>query len=200
MVTTIQEERLRWVLPIIEKQVRLCDVAKVFPYGQRTLERWVTLYRQHGATGLVPKSTRPKTHPQETPMHTKEQVIALRKATKLCALKLAWRLAKEGVCLHERTVGKILKVEGLVRRYRTKRIKYKYLKAERQPGELVEIDVKHVPGAVAGLKYYQYTAIDCASRWRYLAIYEHESTWHAIRFLQEVRRHFPHPHPGREDR
>jgi transposase InsO family protein len=193
MSKTIQEERLRWVLPIAEKKVKLCDVAKVFPHGQRTLERWVALYKQHGQMGLVPKSTRPKTNPDETPIHTKEQVIALRKTTKLCALKLKWRLAKAGIGLHERTIGKILQVEGLVRKYRTKRVKYKYLKATRQPGDLVEIDVKYVPGPVAGHQYYQYTAIDCASRWRYLTIYEHESTWHAIRFLQEVRRYFPHP-------
>lgn len=192
MVKTIQEERLRWVLPIAEKQVKLCDVVKVFPHGQRTLERWVALYRVYGADGLVPKSTRPKTNPEETPIHTKERVIALRQATRLCALKLKWRLAKDGIRLHERTVGKILKAEGLVRKYRTKRVKYKYLKATRQPGDLVEIDVKYVPGPIAGRQYYQYTAIDCASRWRYLAIYENEGTWHSIRFLQEVRIHFPH--------
>jgi len=49
-----------------------------------------------------------------------------------------------------RTIGKILKKAGLVRKYRVKKIKYKYLRAEQQPGELVEIDVKHVPGKVAG--------------------------------------------------
>jgi hypothetical protein len=52
-----------------------------------------------------------------------------------------------------------LKQENLVRKYRIKKIKYKYIKAERQPGELVEIDVKNVPGTIAGRKYYQYTAI-----------------------------------------
>jgi len=28
-------------------------------------------------------------------------------------------------------------------------VKYKYLRAERRPGELVEIDVKYVPGFIA---------------------------------------------------
>ncbi len=35
-----------------------------------------------------------------------------------------------------------MKKEGLVRKYRVRKIKYKYIKAERLPGELVEIDVK----------------------------------------------------------
>lgn len=192
MTKTIQAERLRWVLPIIRQEVKLYGVAKVCPYSQRTLERWVALYRQHGESGLVPKSTRPKTHPGETPIHIKERVIALRKDTQLCAVKLKWRLAKQGTHLHERTVGKIIKAEGLARTYRVRKVKYKYIKATRQPGELIEIDVKYVPGPVSGHQYYQYTAIDCASRWRYLAVYEDESAWHSIQFLQAVMVRFPH--------
>lgn len=193
MAKTIQEERLRWVLPIIRGEVKLCDAARVCPHGKRTLERWVALYRRYGADELVPKSTQPKTNPGETPIHIKEQVIALRKETKLCAMKLKWRLAKSDVHLHERTVGKIIKAEGLVRKYHVRKIKYKYIKALRQPGELMEIDVKYVPGPIVGHQYYQYTAIDCASRWRYLAVYADESSLNSIQFLTEVMAAFPHP-------
>ncbi len=92
-----------------------------------------------------------------------------------------------------RTIGKILKKAKLVRKYRVKKIKYKYLRAERRPGELVEIDVKYVPGRVAGKRYYQYTAIDTASRWRYLKIYEEQSNFHSVRFLEEVIKRLSHP-------
>lgn len=193
MAQTIKEERLRWALPVAEGRITIGDVMKVFPYGKRTLERWLALYRQGGQAALEPKSTRPKTSPKETPIHVKEQVIALRKKTKVCALKLHWKLEKEGVSLHERAIGKILKAEGMVRRYRVKRVKYKYLKAALKPGELIEIDVKYVPGFVAGRAYFQYTAIDCASRWRYLRIFEEESTFHSVVFLQDVIERFPYP-------
>lgn len=183
---------MRWVLPIVRKEVRIKDAAKLCPYGKRSLERWVAAYRRSGEAGLEPKSTRPKTHPKETPIHIKERVIGLRRQTKLCALKLKWRLGKEGVILHERTVGKILKAEGLVRQYRVKRIKYKYIRARLKPGELLEIDVKYVPGIIAGVRYFQYTAIDCASRWRHLAAYDQQTNDHAIRFLSEVAARFPH--------
>jgi hypothetical protein len=52
MAKTIKEERLRWVLPIVDKEVKLKDVAAVFPYGKRTLERWVAVYKHDGAVGL----------------------------------------------------------------------------------------------------------------------------------------------------
>ena len=71
-------------------------------------------------------------------------------------------------------------------------MKYKYIRAERRPGELVEIDVKYVPGPVMGRRYFQYTAIDTSSRWRYLAIYDEQTSFHSIRFLMEVIKRFPH--------
>src|SRR3989344_4516263 len=111
MAQTIKEERLRWVLPIVRGEVKLTAAATVCPYGQRSLERWVAAYKRDGETGLEPQSTRPKTHPAETPIAVKEKVIALRKATKLCALKLKRRLDKGGIHLHERTIGKILNNE-----------------------------------------------------------------------------------------
>lgn len=193
MAKTVKEERLRWILLIVEGRASVTEIIKVFPYGQRTLERWLAAYRHGGEPALEPKSTRPKTSPRETPIRIKEAVIALRKKRKLCALKLHWRLAKQGIALHERTIGKIIKVEGLTRKYRTKKVKYKYLKAILKPGALVEIDVKHVPGAIAGKRYFQYTAIDVASRWRHLAVYKEETTQNALIFLKEVLTRFPYP-------
>lgn len=192
----IKEERLRWVLPIAAGRTSITEVMKVFPYGRRTLERWLQAYRRKGVKGLEPRSTRPKTSAGETPIVIKELVIALRKKKKVCALKLKWKLAKQGIHIHERTIGKILKAEGLVRKYRTKKTTYKYLRVAWKPGELMEIDVKHVPGRIAGQAYFQYTAIDCASRWRYLRIFDEESTHHTIVFLEDVIRRFAHPITG----
>ncbi|MCX6713976.1 MAG: integrase core domain-containing protein [Candidatus Vogelbacteria bacterium] len=162
MAKTIKEERVRWVLPIINKEVKLAEVAKVCPYSQRSLERWLAEYRKHGEAGLEPKSTEPKTQPKETAIKLKEEVVRLRKRTKLCALKLHWRLKKQGINLHPRTIGKILKKEGLVRKYRVKKIKYKYIKAERKPGELVE----------------------------HLEAYDEETNNHSVLFLQTVMKKF----------
>ena len=193
MPKNIVEERLRWVLPIVRKEIKLIDAAKVCPHGKRTLERWVSAYRRGGLAALAPQSTRPKSNPNETSIRIKERIIEIRKQTKKCAKKIHWQLDKEGIRIDARTVGKILNAEGLVRKYRVKRIKYKYIKAKRQPGELVEIDVKYVPGPLENRQYFQYTAIDTASRWRYMAIYDDQTTHHAIVFLKAVIKRFPHP-------
>jgi transposase InsO family protein len=185
-------ERYQWILPILEKRLTYNETLKVCPHSKRSLERWVSLYKKHGPEGLIPQSTAPKTQPNETPIRLKEEVITLRKQTGLCAKKLHWRLEKQGITIHERTVGKIIKKENLVRKYRVKKVKYKYLRAERQPGELLEMDVKYVPGAIAGLKYYQYTVIDTASRWRHLEVFDEQSTHHAIRMMEIVRTKFPY--------
>ena len=193
MPESVQEERLRWVLPIVRREVRLKDIVQICPHSRRSLLRWCAAYRKGGPGALIPRSTAPKTQPHETPIRIKEEVISLRKKTKLCAQKLHWRLKKKhGLVVPVSTIGKILKDEGLVRKYRTKRVKYKYLKAERRPGELIEIDVKYVPGPVLGRQFYQYTAIDTATKWRHLEIYEGQSTWNSIRFLQVVMKKFPH--------
>jgi transposase InsO family protein len=193
MAKTIKEERLRWVLPIARKEIKLVDAAKVCPYSQRSLDRWLAAYKNGGETALEPKSTSPKTSPKETPIHIKELVIVKRKRLKQCAQKLHWQLASEGAIVPVRTIGKILKQEGLTRKYHTRKIRYKYIRAERQPGELFEIDVKYVPGRVETKRYYQYTAIDTASRWRYLKIYEEQSNYYSIKFIEEVMKKFPHP-------
>jgi transposase InsO family protein len=192
MTKTIKEERLRWVLPVVKKEMKLVDVSKVCPHGKRSLERWVAAYKVGGEDALEPKSTEPKSQPNETPIRIKERVIEVRKKTKKCALKIHWQLQKEGIEIDERTVGKILKKEDLVRKYRVRKITYKYIRATRKPGELLEIDVKYVPGKIAGRRYFQYTAIDTASRWRYLLVYDEQTTDHSIKFLMEVINRFPH--------
>lgn len=193
MAKTIKEERLRWVLPIINKETKTVDSARVCPYGKRSLERWVAAYREHGEAGLEPKSTEPKTYRVETPIWLKERIIKIRKKTKKCAFKIHWQLEREGILINARTVGKILKKEELVRKYRVRKIKYKYIRAERKPGELMEIDVKYVPGKIASKRYYQYTAIDTAGRWRHMEVFEEQTTHHSIKFLEIVIDLFPYP-------
>lgn len=186
MPKTIKEERLRWIKPTYEKKIKLVDVARVCPHSQRTLERWLSSYKKYGEEGLEPKSTKPRTNPSETSIRIKERVIELRKDTKLCARKLNWKLKKEGINLHENTIHKYIKTEGLTRKYRVKKLKYKYIKVPLTKGELVEIDVKYVPDKIKGRKYYQFTAIDSASRWRYLKIYDNYSNANSIDFLEEL--------------
>ena len=190
MSKNIKEERYRWISPILDKEVSIVNLVKVCPYSESSLKRWLKAFRKGGIDALEPKSTQPKTSPQETPIWIKERVIELREETGLCAKKLHWRLAKQGLAVPVSTIGKILKDEGLTRKYRVKKIKYKYIKAERKPGELVEVDVKYVPGTVENKEYFQYTAVDTASRWRHLRILDEQSSFHSVEFLKDVLNRF----------
>ena len=192
MPKTPQEEKYRWIKPVLDKQMKLKDLISVCPFSERTIKYWLAFFRQRGLEGLIPKSTRPKSNPKETPIRIKERVLELRKEHDKCALKLHWSLEKEGVFIHARTIGKILKSEGLTRRYRTKKVIYKYIRSQLKPGELVEIDVKYVPQKLDGKQFYQFTAIDCSSRWRYLSIYETYDNFNSIEFLKEVIKRFPY--------
>jgi len=190
MAKNVKEERYRWLRPILEKEISIKNLVKVCPHSERSVKRWLTDFRLGGMEALEPKSTRPKTEPNETPIWIKERVIELRKKTNLCAKKLHWRLEKQGLSVPVSTIGKILKDEKLTRKYRVKKVKYRYIRAERKPGELVEIDVKYVPGNIQNKEYFQYTAIDTASRWRYLRIFEEQSSFHSVEFLKDVINHF----------
>jgi len=186
MPKTIKEERLRWILPIYNKEIKLIDAIKVCEYSQRSIERWLRAYRRYGDVGLEPKSTRPKSNSNETPIRIKERIIELRKKTRLCARKLKWKLIKENIGLHENTIQKIIKKEGLVRKYRIRKIKYKYIKVPLGKGELVEIDIKYVPKKIENTKHYQFTAIDCSTRWRYMKIYNNFGNGDSVNFLKKL--------------
>src|SRR5437879_13072444 len=60
------------------------------------------------------------------------------------------------------------------------------------PGRSVQLDVKFVPRVGrARQRFYQFTAIDEATRFRVLRIYDHNNTKTAIDFLRDVREHYP---------
>ena len=118
MSKNIKEERFRWISPIINKETTIVSLLNVCPYSESSIKRWLRAFREGGIEALEPKSTRPKTQPNETPIRIKERVIDIRKETGLCAKKLHWKLKKQGLIIPISTVGKILKDEGLVKKYR----------------------------------------------------------------------------------
>jgi transposase InsO family protein len=114
----------------------------------------------------------------------------LKKDNNKCALKIKWDLEEENINIPYQTVHKIIRREGLLRKYKIRKMKYKNIRLPLLPGELVEMDVKYVPDKIGNKQYYQYTAIDCASRWRCVKIYDQQANHHSILFLKEVMKRF----------
>lgn len=186
MPKSTKEEKFRWIKPILDKEISIKDMAKVCPFSERSLKYWLAAFNEFGITGLENKSRRPKTNPRETPIRIKERIIELRREKNECALKIQWDLEDEGIGIHFQTIQKIIKIEGLTRKYRTRKIHYNYVRIPLKKGELIEIDVKFVPDRIEGKRYYQFTAIDCASRWRYMQAYENADNASSIAFLKEL--------------
>ncbi len=66
------------------------------------------------------------------------------------------------------------------------------------PGERIQIDVKFVPSVclvneAKGQKFYQYTAIDEYSRWRFVEAFEEHSSYSSAQFVEHLVRSFPFP-------
>jgi len=186
MPNNTQEEKYRWIKPILDGDITIKSMVKVCPFSERSLKYWLSSYRKHGMSGLLNKSTRPKSHPNETSIRKKERIVEMRNKTKLRAQKLNYKLEKEGLIIGTRTIGKIIKNDNLVRKYRTRKLKYKYIRVPLSPGELVEIDIKYVPRKLGNKRYYQFTAIDCASRWRYLKISDDMGNGNAVKFIEKL--------------
>lgn len=186
MPKSTKEEKYRWIKPILDKEISIKNMSKVCPFSIRSLKNWLAVFRKSGMEGLANKSTRPKTNPNETPIRIKEHIIEIRKDKHQCAKKIMWDLEDEGLDVYFQTIQKIIKAEGLTRKYRSRKPKNDYSKKQWLAGEMVEIDVKWVPGRINGDRYYQFTAIDCSSRWRYLNAYPFQSNDYAVQFLKEL--------------
>ena len=187
MPKSTKEEKYRWIKPILDKEISIKDMADICPFSERSLKYWLTDYRKSGIIdGLEPKSTRPKTNPNETSIRIKERIIELRNDKNQCAKKICWDLEEENIYARCNTIGKIIKKEGLTRRYRTRKIHYNYIRIPLKRGEIVEIDVEFVPDRIDGHRYYQFTAIDCASLWWYMQAYDNIDNASVIAFLKEL--------------
>src|SRR3989344_3932274 len=135
MPTSTKEEKFRWIKPILDREISIKNMSKVCPFSERSLKYWLATFEQFGIDGLENKSRRPKSHPKETPIRVKERIIELRKDKKQCALKIMWDLQEEGINIHFQTIQKIIKIEGLTKKYRTRKKSIPYEAKQWQSGE-----------------------------------------------------------------
>jgi transposase len=187
------EERYRWISPILKGELSIKQLAKVCPFSTRTIKYWLFNYRRCGLAGLASKSRRPRSCPWETPKDIHDKVIQMKKDYHIGGKKIFWKLSKQGIKISEKTVNRILNKEGLVRRYRTKRKSGEIYQLEKFviPGQMVEIDVKYGIRLVKHRWWYQFTAKDKASRWRFLQGFQSQNNYWSLRFLERLLKKAP---------
>lgn len=149
---------------------------------------------------LADKSHRPHSHPnQHTPDELK-LISDMRRRNPHAGLVVFWvKLRQRGYSRSITGLYRILLKQGQMA-VKPKNPKYIPKPYEQMlfPGQRVQIDVKFVPaacvvGSAEGQKFYQYTAIDEYSRYRYIEAFDEHSTYSSTVFLEHMLKAFKFP-------
>ena len=172
--------------------------ARRYNVGRATIYRWKERY-DGTLQSLQDRSHRPHSHPNQ---HTEEEIKLIkdiRKRNKHTGLVVFWvKLRQKG---YKRSIPSLWRMLRKLELQPEKPPNPKYIpkpyEKMQYPGQRVQIDVKYVPDAcivgdakAEGRKFYQYTAIDEYSRFRYLEAFEEHSSHSAKIFLEHMLKAF----------
>lgn len=197
MTTVTQKARFRQAVIKYAEKNGVTKAANRYNVTRQFIYRWMKRY-DGTLESLNDRSHRPHHHPNE---HTQEElklITDMRKRNVHTGLVVFWvKLRQRG---YSRTITGLYRVMKRMGLKSEKLPNPKYIpkpyEQMRYPGQRVQIDVKHVPAACLtceekGKKFYQYTAIDEYSRYRYLEAFEEQSTYSSAVFLEHLIKAFP---------
>ena len=163
--------------------------------SRQQIKRWRDRY-DGTVQSLLPKSRRPKSHPNQ---HTQEEIeLVMKKYRKFGYEGLAEvyvKARKEGYSRTYDSMCRIIrKMKGNAKE-KPKKLHKRKKKVEqaKYPGERVQIDIKYVPEeciqfGTRDQKYYQITALDEYTRKRVLRIADEKSTYQTAKFLENLEK------------
>ncbi len=160
--------------------------------NRQYIYRWKRRYNGD-VHSLANRSHRPHHHPNQHTEAELQQIANFRRRNPHTGLVVFWvKLRQNGYTRSITGLYRVLRRQGqmAVKLPNPKYIPKPYEKMN-FPGERVQIDVKFVPAAclvgdASGKKFYQYTAIDEFSRWRYLEAFEEHSTYSSALFVEHL--------------
>lgn len=185
----------------IEQGVSISQLAKISGRHENTLYAWKAKYLESGIDGLKDVSRAPHRHQNEYPDDIKERIIELRKEGLIKERRyigpqvIAWRMEKRfGIKISPSGIGKFLHRANLIpeqnRRRRPKKERVAKCRIH-DPGELLQVDVKYAVKSYAGYWFYEYDAIDYMTGIVHGEIYEIQSNFESILFLQTLIKKYP---------
>lgn len=158
---------------VVKEGFKPSKVAKMYGVHRSTVGKWVSRFPKgrknwHDDYFISTLSSAPNHHPNQTSDQVIERIIQLRNKLKRCAPVIHAHLISEGYKISIRTVGRILKREGLIRKKKQSGfLKSIYARPEANlPGDLVQMDTIHIMRA-DGSRYYIFCLIDLYSRLSY---------------------------------
>ena len=192
MNTVTQTMQFRQSLLKYAEKYGVTKAAIKYNVNRQYIYRWKRRYNGD-IQSLANKSHRPHHHPNQHTEAELQKIKNFRRRNPNTGLVVLWvKLRRSGYARSITGLYRVLRRQGqmAVKLPNPKYIPKPYEKM-RFPGERVQIDVKFVPeacivGDAAGEKFYQYTAIDEFSRWRYLEAFQEHSTYSSAQFLEHL--------------
>lgn len=151
-------------------RVNVRKLCLLFGIGKSTFYKWKKRYKPHNLYTIMTHSRKPKT----------TKTIPWNLVIKLCNWKRG-NPAKSHYYLYQlwirqgrtppcspKTIYNWWRKRGLIiKKHKRKRRKTRLFNSAKLPGELIQIDTKYLEGR----RRFQYTAIDVASKWRFIRAY-----------------------------
>ena len=197
MTSITQDMKFRLSLIRYADKYGVSKAARKYKTNRQYIYRWKKRY-DGTLESLADHSRRPHHHPNE---HTPQELKLIRdmyRKNKHLGLVVFWvKLKQRG---YSRSISGLWRVLRKLNLTPVKPPNPKYIPKPYEqmlyPGQRVQIDVKHVPlscvvGEIKGEKFYQYTAIDEFSRFRYIEAFKEHSTYSSAVFLEHMLKAFP---------
>jgi transposase InsO family protein len=184
--------RLKW-MDFYYKTNNASLTCRHFHISTRTFYLWKRRYDPYNLLSLESRSRRPKKLRSPTPPEMRLLIYQLRRAHPTYGPKTIQLILRRdhNITIADRTIYRFLKRRGLIKPYRKRR---KIVRVRKRvtytiPGANVQIDTKHLR-TNWGKTYYQFTAVDEATRITVAKIYPRARQQEACRFLRHCRRTF----------
>lgn len=197
MNTITQTMKFRQALIEYSLKYGVTKAAIRYKTNRQYIYRWRKRY-DGTLQSLADKSHKPHHHPNEHTPDELKLIENMRKRNPNAGLIVFWvKLRQRGYTRSVTGLYRILRKQGqmALKPPNPKYIPKPYEKIL-YPGQRVQIDVKVVPsvcivGDAKGQKFYQYTAIDEYSRFRYLEAFEEHSSYSSAVFVEHLIKKFP---------
>lgn len=199
MTTITQDMRFRLSLIRYAEKHGVTKAARKYKTNRQYIYRWKNRY-DGTWDSLRDRSRRPHHHPDQHTDQELKLIRNMRRRNPHAGLVVFWvKLRQRG---YSRSITGLWRVLKRLQCLPVKPANPKYIPKPYEqmahPGQRVQIDVKHVPaacivGEAEGEKFYQYTAIDEFSRFRYVEAFREISTYSSMVFLEHMLKAFPFP-------
>lgn len=199
MTSITQDMRFRLSLIKFAEKYGVSKAAVKYKTNRQYIYRWKNRY-DGSWDSLRDRSRRPHSHPNQHTSEESKLISDMRRRNPHAGLVIFWvKLKQRGYTRSITGLYRFLRKQGLVS---VKLPNSKYIPKPYEqmsyPGQRVQIDVKFVPASylvneAQREKFYQYTAIDEYSRWRYVEAGEEHSAILPLAFWSISSNAFPCP-------